>query len=101
MYSKDLFQQVDCPCTIKIFIADLEKATDSKENISLVQTPPAKMASKKLLLNMDSLGIYVDNVEGITFGPTLPNGHKTFLLVTDNNFAAFEKTQFFLFEIIP
>ena len=89
------------PCTIKIFIADLEKATDSKENISLVQTPPAKMVSKKLLLNMDSLGIYVDNVEGITFGPTLPNGHKTFLLVTDNNFAAFEKTQFFLFEIIP
>ena len=50
---------------------------------------------------MDALGIYVDNVEGITFGPTLPNGHRTLLLVADNNFAVFEKTQFFLFEIIP
>lgn len=89
------------PCTIKIFMADLEEATDVKENISLIQTPPAKLVTKKLLLNMDSLGIYVDNVEGVTFGPNLPNGHKTLLLVTDNNFAAFEKTQFFLFEIIP
>ena len=89
------------PCTIKIFMADLEKATNIQENVSLLQKPPATFVSKKLLLNMDSLGIYVDNVEGVTFGPTLPNGHKTLLLVTDNNFAFFEKTQFFLFEIIP
>ncbi len=89
------------PCTIKIFMADLEKATNIQENVSLLQKPPATFVSRKLLLNMDSLGIYVDNVEGVTFGPTLPNGHKTLLLVTDNNFAFFEKTQFFLFEIIP
>ena len=88
-------------CTIKIFLADLEKASDIKENVSLLQTPHATLVSKKLLLNMDSLGIYVDNVEGVTFGPNLPNGHKTLLMVADNNFAAFEKTQFFLFEIIP
>jgi len=50
---------------------------------------------------MDVLGIYIDNVEGITFGPILPNGHRTLVLVADNNFAAFEKTQIFVFEIIP
>ena len=59
------------------------------------------IVNKKLLLNMDSLGIYVDNVEGVTFGPTLPNGHRTLVLVADNNFQFFEKTQFFLFEIVP
>lgn len=50
---------------------------------------------------MDSLGVYVDNVEGVTFGPVLPNGHRTLVLVADNNFQLLEKTQFFVFEIVP
>jgi hypothetical protein len=88
-------------CTIKIFLADLKGAENIINNPSLRQAPPAKPAAKKLILNMSTLGIYVDNVEGITFGPTLPNGHRTLLLVADNNFTALEKTQFFLFELIP
>jgi hypothetical protein len=28
------------------------------------------MISIKLLLNMDDPGIYIDNIEGVTFGPT-------------------------------
>ena len=89
------------PCTIKIFLADLEGADDISRNQSLIKNPPPKPVNKKLLLNMDDLGIYVDNVEGICFGPSLPNGHKTLLLVADNNFLAAEKTQFFLFELVP
>ncbi len=89
------------PCTIKIFLADLNGAEDISHNTSLKKTPPVKPAAKKLLLNMDQLGVYVDNVEGITFGPKMPNGNKTLLLVADNNFAATEKTQFFLFELVP
>jgi hypothetical protein len=89
------------PCTIKIFLADMNGATDVSNNLSLKTTPPVKPVTKKLVLNMDALGIYVDNVEGISFGPILPNGHRTLLLVADNNFVALEKTQFFLFEIIP
>ncbi len=50
---------------------------------------------------MDSLGVYIDNIEGATFGPRLANGHRTLLLVADNNFETFQKTQFFLFEVIP
>ena len=89
------------PCTIKLFLANLKGAGNIKEVASLKTTPPANPVIKKLLLNMDALGIYVDNVEGITFGPALPNGHRTLVLVADNNFAAFEKTQFFIFEILP
>jgi hypothetical protein len=88
-------------CTIKIFLVDLSKAGNIINNTSLKKTPPAKPLKKKLLLNMDSLGMYIDNVEGMTFGPTLPNGHKTLVLVADNNFVPLEKTQFFVFEIIP
>jgi hypothetical protein len=89
------------PCTIKLFLTDLRNASDISDIASLRENPPAKPATKKLLLNLDSLGTYVDNLEGMTFGPDLPNGHKTLILVADNNFSAFEKTQFFLFEVIP
>ena len=57
-------------------------------------------AKKNLLLNMDDLGVYTDNIEGVTFGPVLPNGHKTLLFIADNNFAVVEKAQVLLFEVI-
>jgi len=89
------------PCTIKIFTANLKKATNVKNIASLSETKSYRTVSKKLLLNMDDLGIYTDNIEGVTFGPDLPNGHKSLVFVADNNFNSFEKTQFLLFEIIP
>lgn len=87
-------------CTIKIYLADLSKATNIKSVKSLKTHPPARPVSKKLLLNMDDLGRFIDNVEGMTFGPTLPNGHKSLVMVADNNFNSLERTQFFLFEVM-
>jgi hypothetical protein len=89
------------PCTIKIFLADLNGAENIMANPSLIRTPAKKTIRKKLLLNMDELGVYVDNVEGMTLGPVLPNGHRTLVMVADNNFASLERTQFFVFEILP
>jgi hypothetical protein len=89
------------PCTIKIYEADLKRATNIRNNPSLQQHTNFTPATKRLILNFDSLGVFTDNVEGMTFGPTLPNSHRTLVCVADNNFAVFEKTQFFLFEIIP
>jgi len=63
--------------------------------------PVKKAVKKKLLLNMDDLKIYTDNIEGVTFGPTLSNGHRSLIFVSDNNFASFQKTQLLLFEILP
>ncbi len=89
------------PCTIKIFKTDLSTGSNIRNNLSLQNNTHFTPVTKSLLLNMDDLGIYVDNVEGITFGPTLPNGHKTLILVADNNFSPVEKTQFFIFEVMP
>ena len=88
------------PCTIKVFMTDLNNATDITNIPLLNAVTPFTPATKKLLLNMDELGIYTDNIEGVTFGPILPNGHKILLFVSDNNFNAFEKTQLLLFELI-
>lgn len=86
-------------CTIKIFLVDLNQAADISQVNSLKQEPPASPLKKKLLLNMDKLGIYTDNVEGMCFGPRLPNGKRTLWMIADNNFSPLERTQLFLFEV--
>jgi hypothetical protein len=85
-------------CTIKVFLAETGTAEDIS-TVPSITNGPSRPISKKLLLNMDSLGIYIDNVEGVTLGPRLPNGHQTLIFVVDNNFSADEITQFLLFEI--
>ncbi len=87
-------------CTIKIFIANIAGATNISRINSLQADTNFIPATKKLLLNMDSLGIYTDNIEGVTFGPLLPNGHKTLLFIADNNFNLLQQSQVFLFEVI-
>jgi hypothetical protein len=54
---------------------------------------------KRLLLDLDELGIPLDNVEGMTFGPDLPDGRGSLLLVSDNNFSPAAFTQFLLFAV--
>ena len=58
-----------------------------------------KVAQKRLLLDLDELGIPLDNVEGLTFGPRLRHGRRSVVLVSDNNFAATQFTQFLLFAL--
>jgi hypothetical protein len=54
---------------------------------------------KELLLDLRTLGLPLDNVEGMTLGPTLPDGRQSLVLVSDNNFAATQFTQFLLFAL--
>ena len=54
---------------------------------------------KELLLDLGGLGIPLDNVEGMTIGPDLPDGGRSLLLVGDDNFAATQFTQFLLFAL--
>ena len=58
-----------------------------------------RAAKKTLLFDLDTLGIPLDNVEGMTLGPTLPDGRRALVLVSDNNFAANQFTQFLLFAL--
>jgi hypothetical protein len=85
-------------CTIKVFLCDLTTATDVKDLGSL-EDKNYSLASKKLVLNMDDLGVFIDNVEGITLGPKLANGKQSLIFVTDNNFSKSQKTLLYLFEI--
>lgn len=50
--------------------------------------------SSREVFAFDDLGIAIDNIEGMTFGPTLPDGRQTLVLVSDNNFSPGQFTQF-------
>jgi hypothetical protein len=51
--------------------------------------------SKELVANFKiDLGVTPDNVEGMTFGPKLPDGRQVLIVVSDNNFNPSQTTQF-------
>jgi hypothetical protein len=50
--------------------------------------------SQNEVFAFDDLGIPIDNIEGMTFGPPLPDGRQTLVIVSDNNFNAGQFTQF-------
>jgi hypothetical protein len=73
--------------------------TGNKIKLYLTELRKDGTTRKTLLLNLDALGLPLDNVEGMAFGPRLRRGQRTLLLVSDNNFAASQFTQFLLFAI--
>lgn len=54
---------------------------------------------KRQLLDFSELDITLDNLEGMTFGPRLPDGSQSLILVSDNNFNDEQKTQFLLLSL--
>jgi len=54
---------------------------------------------KTELLDFSSLGIEIDNLEGLTFGPDLADGRKSLIVVADNNFSDSQATQFLAFAL--
>jgi 3-phytase/alkaline phosphatase D len=82
--------------TIRIYFADLRRASDVDRFASLAGQR-YRPIEKTLLFDLDALGLTLDNVEGMTFGPTLPDGRRSLILVSDNNFDPLAFTQFLAF----
>lgn len=84
--------------SIRLYLAELDGAMDVRGAASLRQGEYRPM-SKTLLLDLASLGIAVDNIEGMSWGPPLPNGNRSLILVSDDNFSLMQSTQFLAFEV--
>lgn len=90
---------------IRIYGVDLDGATDIKD-IDKV-TGATATVRKTLLFDStslaDTLNTYetkVDNLEGMSFGPTLADGRRSLVLVSDNNNSRSQgKTQFLVFAV--
>ncbi len=84
---------------IKIYLASIDGAT----NILGEDTAPGATVamSKTLLFDFGTVGIVMDNIEGISLGPVLDNGNLSVVLVSDNNFSSGQFTQFIALEVVP
>lgn len=84
----------------RVYLVDTAGAT----NVRGLPTLPADLSSlqvvrKTLVLDLDVLGLTLDNLEGLAFGPVLSDGQQSILIVSDNNFAATQVTQFLAFTV--
>ncbi len=85
--------------SIKLYKVALPGATNVNGAGSLQELRRVRPAQKTLLLDLDELGIPLDNVEGMAFGPKLHHGRRSLILVSDNNFAPAQFTQFLFFAV--
>jgi hypothetical protein len=85
----------------RIYLVDLHGATDVLGRDSLTDPSAQRVQPVRKTLVTDLSDVpglpRVDNVEGITLGPRLPDGRRTVVLVSDDNFAARQVTQFIAF----
>ena len=84
---------------IRIYRVALPGATDVNGVDDLDQLGQVTPVQKTLLLNLKGLGLTLDNIEGMTLGPRLPDGRQSLLLVSDNNFTPGQVSQFLLFAL--
>ena len=92
---------------IRLYEIDVGAATNVLNTPALVganYTP----VTKRLVLDFETLKATlggVANLEGMTFGPNLPNGRGSLVVVADDNFptadSATDRNQFLAFEIVP
>ena len=74
--------------TIRIYRAAVPGATDVSGVADIDSVTGLRTVRKTLLLQLPAKvgGLDLDNVEGMTRGPRLPDGRQSVLLVSDNNF---------------
>ncbi|WP_176829764.1 esterase-like activity of phytase family protein [Tenacibaculum sp. MAR_2009_124] len=93
--------------TIRIFKASADNETTNTLGVKSLKNSNYIPLKKELLFDFEWVkaelmeGV-IDNIEGICFGDVLPNGNKTLLLISDDNFQLYGKqlNQFILMEIV-
>jgi hypothetical protein len=84
----------------KIYQMVIANANDTSNIESLKgEISQVRSLKKQLLCDLQSLGIYLDNLEGMALGPLLPDGSQSLLLISDNNFNKEQVTQLLLFRL--
>lgn len=85
---------------IRMYLTSTYGATSVLKTESIADLKYLRAMPKRLVLDLGELGITLDNIEGVTFGPRLSSGEKTLILVSDNNFnPQGQFTQFLAFKI--
>jgi hypothetical protein len=85
---------------VKLFQISTGTATDTSTISSLKGALRGiQPVRKRLLLDLSTLNVPLDNLEGMTLGPRLPDGSQSLILMSDDNFSPRQKNQFLLMRI--
>ena len=84
----------------KIFQVVVGNATDTSTFESLKDITGIQPLKKELVLDLQDLDIYLDNLEGMTLGSRLPDGSNSLILLSDNNFSEQQVTQLLVFRLL-
>lgn len=84
--------------SVRIYRLDLAGASDVADREALAGTA-YRPVGKTLLLDLGSIGIPLDNFEGMSWGPRLPNGDRTLVLLSDDNFRGAQQTRLLAFSV--
>jgi hypothetical protein len=84
--------------SIRLYRAEFAGATDVSRLNRLAGTAWQPLR-KTLVLDLGHLGVTLDNFEGMDWGPDLANGHRSLVLVSDDNFNDSQVTKFLAFEV--
>ncbi|OKH27390.1 phytase [Chroogloeocystis siderophila] len=84
--------------TIKLYEVQTQNALDIR-SIPSVDGLEIAPVQKRLLLDFAELETPLDNIEGVSFGPQLPDGRQSLVVVSDNNFSDTQFTQFLAFAV--
>lgn len=85
--------------TVKLYEITLDGATDVTDIDSVANLSGITAVSKRLILDLSTLGLTLDNLEALALGPTLPSGGQLLIIASDNNFSAAQVQQFLAFDL--
>ncbi len=93
--------------SIRIYHVRLDAAAEVTGRTSLVETPPAAVLQKTLVLDVASVAAELspplralENFEAMTFGPRLPDGSASLMLISDDNFSDRQVTAVVVFALV-
>lgn len=87
---------------VRIFGVRLASAQRTEGLAALPAPFSGPLVTKVPLVRMADVGVQPDNLEGMTYGPRLPNGKPSLIVISDDNFSVFQPpqvNQFLLFEL--
>jgi hypothetical protein len=86
--------------SLRLYEIDSRAASDTLA-LPLLRAGEYRPAAKRLVADFAQLGLSrLDNTEGMCWGPRLPSGRRTLVVVSDDNFSPRQVTQFAAFEYL-
>lgn len=87
--------------TIRIVKATITGDSTNVRNINALEGASYKPMKREVLLEMAGQyrGVKMDNMEAMSWGKALPNGNRSLIVVSDNNFSDKQRTLFMVFEV--